>query len=73
METPVSVNLTFHKSMKVKEARAVHSGAETVLSDYHLGECNHCRHNDNDTLEQVCRGYGIPFEELLGKLNQLTQ
>lgn len=71
METPCKATVSFHKDIKVKESYTLHPGARMVFSSYHLGGCNHCSFNENDTLEQVCKGYGIPLEEFLGELNKL--
>ena len=63
----------FHSQMTVEEVMLFHPEASLVLTSYHLGGCSHCAIREYETLEQVCMGYGIPLEQLLGSLNNLLE
>ena len=61
----------FQKEMTVGEALRQHPDAGAVFMSYHLGGCSHCSISEHETIEQICFGYGIPVDELLGTLNSL--
>ena len=58
--------------MTVAEAMASHPRAREVFAGYHLGGCAHCAISEFETVGQICEGYGVPIETLLGTLNSLT-
>ncbi len=63
----------FNKDMTVGEALRLHADAGAVFMSYHLGGCSHCSISEHETIEQICFGYGIPVDELLGTLNSLVE
>ena len=63
----------FNKDMTVSEAMLIHPKARDVFSGFHLGGCSHCAVSEYETIEQVCNGYGVPVDMLLGTLNSLLE
>ncbi len=65
----------FTKEMTVAEALALalHERAREVFAGFHLGGCAHCSIADYETIEQICQGYGVPVDMLLGTLNSLLK
>lgn len=61
----------FHRDMTIGEAMATHERASEVFMSFHLGGCSHCGISTEETIAQVCAGYGIPEEMLLDALNGL--
>ena len=61
----------FHPGMTVEEALALHPEAALVFSSYNLSGCSSCSLSEMETIEQVCRGYGVPLEQLIESLNNL--
>lgn len=57
--------------MTVGQAMSVHPGVRWVFAAYHLGGCSHCAISNEETIEQVCEGYGVPLERLMQDLNGL--
>ena len=69
--TPVSSR--FNAQMTIGEAMAIHPRAAEVFMSFHLGGCSHCGISAEETISQVCAGYGIPEEMLIGALNSLFE
>ena len=63
---------TITADMTVAEAMEAHPRAREVFAGYHLGGCSHCQIAEFETISQVCEGYGVPVDVLLGTLNSLT-
>jgi hybrid cluster-associated redox disulfide protein len=63
----------FEANMTVGEALAFHPAARWVFAAYHLGGCTNCGVSNEETLEQVADGYGLPLKKLLGDLNSLLK
>jgi len=63
----------FSSEMTVGQAMAVHPGVRWVFAAYHLGGCSHCAISNEETIEQVCEGYGVPLERLMQDLNALLE
>jgi hybrid cluster-associated redox disulfide protein len=61
----------FTKEMTVGEAMTLHPNARWVFASYHLGGCSHCAISNEETIEQVAEGYGVPLDALIGDLNSL--
>jgi hybrid cluster-associated redox disulfide protein len=61
----------FMKEMTVGEAMSVHPNARWVFASYHLGGCSHCAISNEETIEQVAEGYGVPLDKLIEDLNTL--
>lgn len=61
------------KEMTVGEILRVHPAAGYVFASYHLGGCSHCSISEEETLDQICMGYGIPVDQILGDLNRLLE
>jgi hybrid cluster-associated redox disulfide protein len=64
---------TFGKDMTVGKALAAHPLAGQVFASFHLGGCAHCSISEEETLENVALGYGIPLTMLLDTLNGLPR
>ena len=63
----------FIGGMTIGTAMALHPRAKEVFAGFHLGGCSHCGIAEFETIEQVCEGYGVPVEQLLGVLNGLLE
>lgn len=63
----------FTAEMTVQQAMMQHSKAREVFAGYHLGGCAHCSISEFETIAQVCEGYGVATDVLLGTLNSLTE
>ena len=61
----------FVADMTVGQAMALHANARWVFASYHLGGCSHCAISNEETIEQVAEGYGVPLDKLLEDLNSL--
>jgi len=61
----------FNKDMTVGQAMALHPNARWVFASYHLGGCSHCAISNEETIEQVAEGYGVPLDKLVEDLNSL--
>lgn len=69
---PSGVVASFAPQMKVREAVAIHPQAEQILAAFHLGGCNSCAVDPNDTLADICREQGRDLTQLLQNLNLLV-
>lgn len=63
----------FTPDMTVGDALRLHPEAGLVFASYHLGGCSHCGISEVETLQEVCAGYGVPMDALLGSLNALLE
>jgi hybrid cluster-associated redox disulfide protein len=76
-ETPVTPEAAktemFHADMTVGEAMQLHPRAREVFAGFHLGGCAHCAISEFETIRQICEGYGVPVDMLVGSLNSLAQ
>jgi hybrid cluster-associated redox disulfide protein len=63
----------FAPDMTIGAAMALHPRAKEVFAGFHLGGCSHCGIAEFETIGQVCEGYGVPVEQLLGVLNGLLE
>jgi len=61
----------FTKELTIGEAMRMHPRAAEVFMAFHLGGCSHCSISEEETIEQVSMGYGIPIEMILTALNGL--
>lgn len=58
----------FRLDMTVAEAMQVTPRAAGVLASFNIGGCAHCHMATIETLEQVCSGYGVDPDTLIGAL-----
>ncbi len=65
--------VTFSADMTVGHAMGLHPRAREVFAGFHLGGCAHCAISEFETIGQICEGYGVPAEMLLGALNSLNE
>jgi hybrid cluster-associated redox disulfide protein len=63
----------FTAEMSVGEAIQLHPRAYEVFAGFHLGGCSHCAISGYETVGQICEGYGVPQDMLLGALNSLLE
>lgn len=61
----------FTADMTVAQAQELHPRAREVFAGFHLGGCSHCAISEFETVQQVCEGYGVPVDMLLGTLETL--
>lgn len=61
----------FQADMTVGQAMQLHPRAREVFAGFHLGGCAHCSISEFETIGQICEGYGVPVDMLLGALNGL--
>ncbi len=62
----------FAPEMTVREALLMHPQTEQILAAFHLGGCDHCAVEPDQTLAQVSAQAGIELSQLLGNLNLLV-
>ncbi len=62
----------FTPDMTVREALLMHPQTDQVLAAFHLGGCDHCAVEPDETLAQVSAQAGIDVQQLVGNLNQLV-
>ncbi len=63
----------FHPDLTVGEAMQMHPRAREVFAGFHLGGCAHCSISEFETIRQICEGYGVPVDMLIGALNGLAE
>lgn len=63
----------FSKEMTIGQAMRLHPRAAEVFMGFHLGGCSHCAIAEDEIIEQVAMGYGIPIDMLLNALNSLFE
>jgi hybrid cluster-associated redox disulfide protein len=63
----------FNADMTVGEAMQLHPRAREVFAGFHLGGCAHCAISEFETIRQICEGYGVPVDMLVGSLNSLAE
>lgn len=63
----------FHKDLTIGQAMRLHPRAAEVFMGFHLGGCSHCAISEEETIEQVSMGYGIPIDMLINALNSLFE
>ncbi|MBN1275606.1 DUF1858 domain-containing protein [Candidatus Woesearchaeota archaeon] len=66
--------MTFSRRMRIGEAVNEHPGAARIMLSYGL-HCVGCHVANWETIEQGCRGHGMPEEmidELVEELNELA-
>lgn len=68
-----NATISFNADMTVGEAMNTHPNARWVFASYHLGGCSHCAISNEETIEQVAEGYGVPLDKLLEDLNALLE
>ena len=69
---PNGTSIRFTPQMKVRDVLAVAPQAEQILAAFHLGGCNSCAVDLNDTLTDICREHNRDLAQLLQNLNLLT-
>lgn len=62
---------SFRSAMSVRESYALHPQAQEILAAYHMGGCNSCAVELDDTIAQVCANAGIDVGQVIGDLNTL--
>jgi hypothetical protein len=65
-------SLRFAPEMSLREAQLIHPQVHEVLAGFHLGGCESCAVEPDDTLAEICAAKGVPMEQLLGTLNLLV-
>lgn len=70
---PVAETGPYRADMTVGQAMQMHPRAREVFAGFHLGGCAHCSISEFETIGQICEGYGVPVDMLLGALNSLDQ
>ena len=63
--------LAFAPLMTVRDAQRVHPQAQQILAGFHLGGCNSCAVDPDDTLAELCAANGIEVAALVSNLNGL--
>ena len=52
-------------SMKIADAIAIDPRIREVLAQFHLGGCSSCAINEEHTIEQAARSYGVDLNRLM--------
>lgn len=68
-----STEQKFTKDMTIGQAMRLHPRAAEVFMGFHLGGCSHCAISEEEVIEQVAMGYGIPIDMILNALNSLFE
>lgn len=63
--------VAFTPTTTVREAQLLHPQAGQILATFHLGGCNSCAVEPNDTLAQICAEHGQDVGLLIENLNCL--
>jgi hybrid cluster-associated redox disulfide protein len=66
------MSVVFSENMTIADAMNAHPRAKEVFAGFHLGGCAHCAISEFETIQQVCEGYGVPTEMVIGTLNTLA-
>jgi len=64
--------LAFSSEMSVREALIMHPQTEEVLAGFHMGGCDHCAVEPDETLAQAATHAGVDVQRLVGTLNLLV-
>ena len=62
----------FTPETTLREAQLLHPQVQQVLSTFHVGGCESCAAEPDETLARVCAERGIDSVSLLGTLNALV-
>lgn len=63
----------FSAQTTVHQAWRRHPGVRAIFTRHHLPDCPSCPVGEDERLEEVAFGYGIPLEPLLAELNALLE
>lgn len=72
LESAGKSTLVFTPKMTVQEALATHPQAAQIMAGFHLGGCNSCAVDPEETLAQICRENDRDLTALLRNLNMLV-
>lgn len=61
----------FYRHTVVGDALRKHPKVRWVFAAWHVGGCHSCSRADDETLEELARGYGLDLERFLADLNSL--
>jgi hybrid cluster-associated redox disulfide protein len=64
--------VAFTPDMTVREAQMLHPQSAQVMAAFHLGGCDHCAVEPDETLAQACAANGVDAQALIGQLNLLV-
>lgn len=64
--------LAFSSEMSVREALIMHPQTGEVLAGFHMGGCDHCAVEPDETLAQAAAQAGVDVQQLVGTLNLLV-
>jgi hybrid cluster-associated redox disulfide protein len=62
----------FEPTMKIADAIAVDPRIRDVLARFHLGGCSSCAIDEESTIEQAARSYGVDLDRLMAALAALS-
>lgn len=60
----------FTPETKMGEAMAKNPNLPVVLMQFHIGGCNMCGFENDDTIAKVAEDNGVPMDRLLTAMNQ---
>ena len=60
----------FTPETKMSDAMACDPNLPVVLMKFHIGGCNMCGFEDEDTIAKVAEDNGVPMDRLLSAMNQ---
>jgi hybrid cluster-associated redox disulfide protein len=64
--------LLFAPTMKIADAITIDPRVRDVLAQFHLGGCSSCAVNEEHTIEEAARGYGVELGRLMAALTALS-
>jgi hybrid cluster-associated redox disulfide protein len=67
----ITNTVRFEPQMTIREAQLLHPQTQQVLAGFHLGGCNSCAVDPEETLVQACAEHGIDVNTVLHNLNLL--
>ena len=59
-------------TMKIADAIALDPRIRDVLAQFHLGGCSSCAINEEHTIEQAARSYGVDVDHLMAAVTALS-
>jgi len=62
----------FDPRMKLADAVAIDPRVRDVMAQFHLGGCQACAVNEEETIEQAAMSYGVNIDQLLTALDALS-
>jgi hypothetical protein len=70
MDDPIDTREPFTANTLMGDAMASDPNLPVVLMQFHIGGCNMCGFENDDTIAKVAEDNGVPVERLLDAVNK---